>query len=324
AETDLAEREIDGIEGYRGSAPVRTGNGAFCQTQLDVYGAVLDWALLYRELGGRIGRKQAGMLRTVADGALRRWCEPEHGIWEMRGPRRHHVHGKIMSWVALDRAGRLLGADPALEAAKRAIATAVGEQGRSPEGWLRQAFGEDGIDASALTVPLLGYPLDRRVVEATVAAVERRLRRGDYVYRYHGPDGLPGDEGAFLICSFWLVDALLSLDRPQEARKLFERLLACANDVGLYAEEIDPASGEFLGNFPQAFTHLALVGAAFHLDLYERKGARALAGCHADRARRHIRATLGWRALWAFFRATGRAGRLLPSWRSVLRRGLCR
>lgn len=156
----------------------------------------------------------------------------------------------------------------------------------SESGHLVQAFGSSEPDAALLPLTLLDLPIDKRVLAATVKAVEDRLRRGDYVYRYRTGDGLPGGEGAFLICSFWLVDALLATDRPQEARALFERLLAKANDVGLYAEEIEPRTGAFLGNLPQAFTHLALINSAIHLHLYNTGGVAALAGTHADRTLR--------------------------------------
>jgi hypothetical protein len=153
----------------------------------------------------------------------------------------------------------------------------------------------------------------------TIDAVMRELRDGDFVYRYRARDGIAGEEGAFLICSFWLVDALLHLDRRDEAAALFKRLVRVANDVGLYSEAIDPHGSTLLGNFPQAYTHLALIGSAVHLDLYARKGAGALKGTHADRAKRIVTATLGWRALWAAFKATFRVGRLFPSNASILR-----
>lgn len=205
----------------------------------------------------------------------------------MRGEPRHHVYSKAMAWVALDRALRLLGSHPVWETARDHIFQAIVTQGIEPhDSYLTQAFGHDEPDAALLLIPLLGIPIDKVVLEQTVTAVEKRLRHGELVHRYLASDGLPGSEGAFLICSFWLVDALLTLGRAEEARALFERLLAKANDVGLYAEESDPTTGLFLGNFPQAFTHLALINSALHLQLYEDGGVAALAGTHADRARR--------------------------------------
>ena len=181
--------------------------------------------------------------------------------------------------------------------------------GVDPEGCLTQAFGDREPDAALLLAPQLGTPLSPELLARTVEAVEERLRVGDDVLRYRTPDGIPGGEGAFLICSFWLVDALLMVGRPVEAKALFERLLTKSNDLGLYAEETVPADGAFLGNFPQGFTHLALVNSAIHLQLYERGGAEALSGTHADRA---IRAA-GDRALdgaGALLRAAGeRPGR---------------
>jgi hypothetical protein len=159
--------------------------------------------------------------------------------------------------------------------------------------------------------------VDVETLRRTIAAVEKQLRVGDFVYRYRSDDGIGGEEGAFLVCSFWLLDAYLSVGHHDEAKQLFERLLGQANDVGLYAEEIDPASAEFLGNFPQAYTHLALIGSAAHLQLFERRGREALRGSYADRARLAVSATLGWRAILAAFRATCKVGRIFSSKDSI-------
>jgi GH15 family glucan-1,4-alpha-glucosidase len=286
-ETSLPERSLDHLEGYNGARPVRVGNAAHAQRQVDIYGELADWALMYRSLGEPLDTTLEQMIRGMADHVAVHWREPDQGIWEMRGEPRHHVHGKVMAWVALDRALRLLGPNPQWEAARAEVLDAILTNGVDPvRGHLVQAFGYDDVDAALLLVPLLDTGLDRAMLARTVSAVEGRLRVGDYVYRYLDEDGLPGGEGAFLICSFWLVDALLVLDRAEEARALFERLLQKANDVGLYAEEIDPANNGFLGNYPQAFTHLALINSAIHLHLHETGGPQALAGTEADRARR--------------------------------------
>ncbi|WP_420812620.1 glycoside hydrolase family 15 protein [Nitrosococcus wardiae] len=288
-ETKLTERELIHLNGYRGSQPVRIGNAAYRQRQADIYGELANWALLYHALGQPIDSTLEEIIRGAADYTATHWMDPDQGIWEMRSELRHHVHSKIMSWVALDRAIRLLGPNPHWERARNAVLTTILERGIDPEGThLIQAFDYRDMDAAFLLVPLLDVPIDRAILVRTVAAIERRLRVGDYVHRYLAPDGLPGTEGAFLICSFWLVDALLALGRAEEARALFERLLAKANDVGLYAEEIDPADEAFLGNFPQGFTHLALINSAIHLQLYAQGGEAALGGTHADRVRRAI------------------------------------
>ncbi len=286
-EKELRERRLDHLNGYDGSRPVRIGNAAYRQKQADIYGELADWALLYHALGEPLDATLKQILRGAADYIAVHWREPDQGIWEMRGEPRHHVHGKLMSWVALDRAIRLLGPNPAWETEREAVLQAVLGPGIDPDGgYLRQAFGHREPDAALLLAPLLDLPLPPDLLARTVDAVERRLREGDYVRRYRTPDGLPGGEGAFLICSFWLVDALLELGRAAEARSLFESLLTKGNDLGLYAEEVCPHDGAFLGNFPQAFTHLALINSAIHLQLYENKGVEALAGTHADRAKR--------------------------------------
>ncbi|XSG86677.1 MAG: glycoside hydrolase family 15 protein [Methylohalobius sp. ZOD2] len=319
SETELEEHCLDHLEGYRHSRPVRVGNAAFTQQQLDVHGEVMDWALIYRTLGGKVGPPERRLLRSMVDYVTARWDDPDQGIWEMRGPPRHHVYGKIMAWVAVDRALRLFGPCREWSRLRDRIYDTVlehGVDGRSDH--LKLAFDDAGVDAALLMIPKLDFPLPDRILEATVDAVERQLKQGDYVYRYRTEDGLPGNEGAFLMCSFWLVDALLFLGREAQARALYERLLRCGNDLGLYSEEIEPDTGEFLGNFPQAFTHLALIESASHLDLCARGGPAALRGTQADRARLDVEATAGLKAIWAAFKKTRRVGRLRSSRASIL------
>lgn len=238
------------------------------------------------------------MIRGVADYVAAHWREPDQGIWEMRSEPRHHVHSKIMAWVALDRAVRLSGDNPGWAETRDAILRTVLEQGLNPQrDHLVQAFGFDDMDAALLLTPTLGVPFEHGLINRTVEAVERELREGDYVRRYLTSDGLSGGEGAFLICSFWLIDALLFTGRGEEARELFERLVSKVNDVGLYAEEIDPASDALLGNFPQGFTHLALIGSAVNLAIYEQGGAAALAQVYAERVRRAAEVTGGLKTL---------------------------
>jgi len=320
-ETQLDEYTLAELSGYRGSRPVRVGNGAHGQRQTDVYGEFADWALLNCALGGSARAGGGRALEVVAGLALRHAAEPEEGIWEMRGPPRHHVLGKVMCWVALDRAARLIGPRPEWNRMKDELHAQILAQGVH-NGAVVQAYGAPGCDAALLLLPLLDFPVERALLARTVDAIEAELADGDFVQRYRTDDGLAGDEGAFLACSFWRVDALLALGRYAEALRLFERLLARANDVGLFAEEIDPRDGAFLGNFPQALSHLALVLNAVHLDLYERGGSALLRGTLADRAQRSVGATFGWRALWAAFKDSRRVGRIVPSRDSVLPREL--
>jgi len=317
----LPERTLDHLDGYRGSRPVRVGNGAYDQMQLDVHGEVLDWALLRVALGWRLLKDEANYLRASADHVRRVWRRPEQGLWETRTGAQDFVHGKAMAWAALDRAIRLFGGEPGWEAARAEIVAAIqrdGVAGDPPH--LVQAFGGNEVDAALLQLPMLGMPLDDALLAETVRRVERDLGSCDLVHRYKGEDGLAGGEGAFLITSFWLVDAMLALGRGEDARRLFARLLDRANDVGLYAEEADLRTGAFLGNFPQAFTHLALISSATLLHLHGMGGAAAMRGTHADRARRLVGATEGLRALlYALWR--NRGIRLRSSKRSVLALG---
>lgn len=269
----LHEIELEGLEGYRGSRPVRIGNGAATQFQLDVYGELLDTAWLYHRHGGEIDALFWGFLAGVVELVAARWTEPDEGIWEVRGGPRHFVFSKVMAWVAVDRALRLarargLPADVdrwrALRAEIRRRVEAEGSDPRS--GAFAQSFGSTALDASTLLMPLVRFlPPDDPRVRATFERIESQLAADGLVYRYLDPDGLPGGEGAFVICSFWLVDNLALGGELGRARELFERLLGYANDVGLLAEQIDPATGEFLGNFPQAFSHVGLIGAALNL-----------------------------------------------------------
>ena len=259
------------LAGYRGSAPVRTGNGAGDQVQLDTYGELLDTAFVYARKGYPLGRDTGRHLARVADYVCARWRDPDSGIWEIRAEPRHHTQSKAMCWVALDRALRLaeMGELPAAHAAEwrreaAVIRRFVDEQCWSPRknSYVGYAGGED-LDASLLLMVIMRYDEpDAPRLASTVDAIRRELARGPLLYRYTGDDGLVGGEGAFLCCSFWLVEALAVIGRRDEATRLMNELVALANDVGLYAEEIDPSTGEFLGNFPQGLVHLALVSAA--------------------------------------------------------------
>lgn len=315
-ETELHEKSLDHLDGYRGSRPVRVGNGAFDQRQLDVYGELLDWAFLYRTLGGRFDRGMREFLGSIAEFIATEGYEPDQGLWEMRGDPQHFVFGKIMSWVTVDRAIRMFGKRDELMKARDGFRDWILENGVR-DGVLVQAFGNAEADASLLLTPIFGFPIDRAILEKTIETIQQQLGVGDYLLRYRGDD-LEGNEGAFLVCSFWLVNALLLLGRSEEAAQLYARLLARANDVGLFAEEIHPESDEFLGNFPQALTHLGLIQCAVNFGIYEEHGLEALQGTHADRARINVGATSGWRGIWAAFKKSGRVGRIRSSRASIL------
>jgi GH15 family glucan-1,4-alpha-glucosidase len=266
----IHERALD-LSGYRGSRPVRIGNGAAEQTQLDIYGALFETAWLYSEGHHALDSDTGGVLAGIADYVCRIWRQPDSGIWEVRNGPFHFTHSKVMCWVALDRAARLAGrgelpadSGPRWRQEADAVRAFVERECWSEDlrSYTRIAGSRD-VDASLLMLPLVEYgdPRGERI-RGTVDAVVRLLRKDDVVYRYHAEDGVPGGEGCFMNCSFWLVSALARCGRGDEAAALMERLAARANDVGLYAEEIDPSSGAFLGNFPQALVHLALIDAA--------------------------------------------------------------
>jgi len=265
-----SERELRELDGYRGSAPVRIGNGASKQIQLDLYGAVLEAIWLYGKEVGHLDGDSGKEVARIADYVASHWRDPDNGIWEVRDERMHYTQSKALCWVALDRACALAdeGMIPNRNTRWRTEADEL-QRFVDTEGWDEErrsyvrAPDQRELDASLLTLALLGYhePRDKRI-QSTIEAIERELREGPYVYRYRGEDGLAGEEGAFLTCSFWLVDAYARTGRLDDANALMEELVGLANDVGLYSEEIDPRTGEFLGNFPQGLTHLALVNAA--------------------------------------------------------------
>ncbi|MDN3297797.1 glycoside hydrolase family 15 protein [Streptomyces ficellus] len=284
-ERRLPETELPWLRGYAGSAPVRTGNAAVHQLQLDVYGEVIDALYLARQ-AGLSPQPHAWNLQLSLLGFLESaWRQPDEGLWEVRGPRRHFVHSKVMAWVAADRAVRTLEADPSLRGdvdrwrvMRDEVHRDVCEKGYDPErNTFTQSYGSRELDAATLLIPRVGFlpPDDPRVV-GTVDAVRAELSHDGLIQRYSTEgvpvDGLPGSEGTFLVCSFWMVDALRMTGRTKEARELFERLLALRNDVGLLAEEYDPSSGRQLGNFPQAFSHIGLVGSALALAREEAAG----------------------------------------------------
>jgi GH15 family glucan-1,4-alpha-glucosidase len=261
----MPEIELPHLRGHRGSAPVRIGNGAAGQVQLDSLGQLLEAGYLFGRAGGELTVDNAGFLRRVADLTVQSWRRPDQGIWEIRDEPRHFVHSKLNCWMALDRAvrlvegGRLEGDVDTWRRERDAVASWLRSEG-SPDGWYVQAAGHPLADAATLLVPALGFlPPAHPSVLATIDVIQRDLSDGVHVHRYRSPDGLAGDEGAFLLCSFWLLDALIHARRLDEAEILLDRLLGLSNDVGLYAEMVDPATGEHLGNTPQAFTHMAVV-----------------------------------------------------------------
>jgi alpha,alpha-trehalase len=274
-EKDLDERTLDHLTGYEGARPVRVGNGAYKQHQNDVYGALLDSVYIHSRVQDHLPEELWEALREVVEGAIEVWDKPDQGIWEARGEPKHYVSSKMMCWVAVDRGVRLADrigdqehAEKWPEIADR-IRADILAKGVSDRGVFRQHYDTDALDASTLLIPLVRFlpPDDERVVN-TVKAIRDELTVDGLVLRYkvdETDDGLEGKEATFLICSFWLASALSEIGEPDQARELTERLLSQAGPLGLYAEELDPRTGRQWGNFPQAFTHLALINAVSHV-----------------------------------------------------------
>jgi len=272
-ERRLVEYEVPWLAGYAGSAPVRVGNAAAGQVQLDVYGEVLDAMYVARKAGLAHDATSWSLECALVRHLETIWEQPDDGIWEVRGGRRHFVHSKVMAWVAFDRAVRsatefgLEGPVEHWRTVRDAIHAQVCEHGfDAAQNSFVQSYGSRALDASLLLIAVVGFlPPDDPRMRGTVAAIERQLLRDGLVLRYDtgdGKDGLPPGEGAFLACSFWLADNYLLQDRIDEAQVMFDRLLGYRNDVGLLAEEYDPVAKRQLGNFPQAFSHLALINTA--------------------------------------------------------------
>jgi GH15 family glucan-1,4-alpha-glucosidase len=284
---ELPERILDHLEGYRQSRPVRIGNAGARQTQLDAYGEVLNAACICHLEMGHPVRPELGMvLRTLADQAARRWREPDYSIWEVRNQPQHFLYSKLLCWVALDRAmqlakcAALTGNVHEWQQEREAIRRAILTHGYNKDvGAFTQAFGSTALDASALAIPLVGFlPATDPRVRSTIEQIQRRLTANGLVHRYLTDDGLPGGEAIFALSSFWLVDNLALTGRIDEARALFERIVGYANDVGLLSEEIEPESGDLLGNYPQGFTHLALIRSALALKRAEERPSEDHAG----------------------------------------------
>jgi GH15 family glucan-1,4-alpha-glucosidase len=307
---DLPECKLDHLEGYRGSRPVRLGNAAANQRQIDIYGDVLIAAYLFfrREKGDEKSSETGDttvdshrpsaetwvMLRDLVEDAASRWQEHGHGIWEVRQDPQDYLYGKLMCWAALDRGIRIAtdhGLDAPLDRWKQTrddIRRAILERGYNPEEKaFTQAFGSRALDASVLMIPHIGFlPATDPRFRSTIDRIQRQLARDGLVCRYCNEDGLPGGEGAFLPCTFWLVDALALAGRLDEAHQLFDRAVHCMNDVGLLSEEINAENGEMLGNFPQGFSHLALIQSAVNLAKVAKHGAEHEAETEAERAGR--------------------------------------
>jgi GH15 family glucan-1,4-alpha-glucosidase len=278
-EHDLSERSLAHLRGWRDSQPVRVGNGAWDQVQLDVYGELLNALHLYRERLGDLHPEIQAFVADLAETAARRWREKDSGIWEMRGEPRHHLSSKVLCWVALDRAVELapqLGMHARVEewaVARDEIRAAILEQGWSDARQAyAQSFGSDELDGAQLLMPIYGFlPATDERMHSTIDAIARDLTEDGLVLRYRAEeglnaDGLTGEEGTFVICSFWLVSCLAQAGEVERAEALFEQLAGYANDLGLLGEEIDTANGEQLGNFPQAYSHIGLITTAHEID----------------------------------------------------------
>jgi GH15 family glucan-1,4-alpha-glucosidase len=286
-ERRLTELELDWLPGYEGSGPVRIGNAAYKQRQLDIYGEIADTLHLARRMGLEASEDSWFIERAMTRFLEKEWTKPDEGIWEVRGPRRHFTHSKVMAWVAFDRAVKaveqfgLEGDALRWSRAREEVHEQVCREGFNVKlNAFTQYYGSEDADASLLMLPLVGFlPANDPRMLGTVDLIQKRLTRGGFIDRYmteQHVDGLPVGEGTFLLCTFWLADNLALQGRWGEARELFGRLLSLRNDVGLLSEEFDPSAGRLIGNFPQAFSHVGLINTAANL-------TRALQGPAEDR-----------------------------------------
>ncbi len=301
-ERRLDEWEVEWLPGYEASAPVRIGNAAAGQFQLDVYGEVMSALYVASKVGGTLSETAWALQRVLMGFVKTMWAEPDDGIWEVRGPRRHFTHSKVMAWVAVDRAIKMVdecgesGPVDEWRELRDTIHEQVCAEGFNTKvGAFTQYYGSDALDASLLMVPLVGFlPATDDRVRSTVEAIERDLTEDGFVLRYratdaHAVDGLQGHEGAFLACSFWLADCLYLIGRQDDAIALFERLIGLTNDVGLLAEEYDAVAKRQVGNFPQAFSHVSLVNSAYNMSGHPEGDARKAAPILPRLAQTHLR-----------------------------------
>jgi alpha,alpha-trehalase len=289
-ERDLTESTLPHLSGYEDAQPVRVGNGAFNQQQHDVWGALLDSIYLHAKSRDRLPERVWPIVVAQVEEAIQHWNEPDRGIWEVRGEPKHFTSSKLFCWVALDRGARLAHrrGEEALEQKWRAVADEIHmdilAKGVDERGVFTQAYGTNALDASLLLLPLVRFlPKDDERIRATVLAIADELTLDGLVLRYRvqeTDDGLSGEEGTFAICSFWLISALVEIGELRRARALCEKLLSFASPLQLYAEEIDATTGRHLGNFPQAFTHLALINAVVHLIQAELQQQRGFSMAH--------------------------------------------
>jgi GH15 family glucan-1,4-alpha-glucosidase len=272
-ESDLEEFELDHLEGYKGSRPVHIGNEAAEQFQLETFGELLSTGYELVRRGEELDSHLRDFLRSVTEIVTELWDKPDQGIWELRGKPRHFTYSKVMAWVALDKAIYLAeryglpGDVEKWRNVREAIREQVLERGYDKDlGSFVLAYGSQELDAANLRIPLLEFlPIDDPRVQGTIDRTMEYLMKNSLVYRYRMDDGLPGEEGAFGLCTFWLVDALALSNRLDEAREIFEKIAGRANHAGLFPEQFDPVTGHFLGNFPQAFTHIGLINSALYL-----------------------------------------------------------
>lgn len=316
-ESNITEIEIP-IKGYKNSSPVRVGNGAHDQLQLDTFGEFIDWAYLHQALGGKLDDFLLRKIRETAEHVKENWLCKDQGIWEVRSDPEDFTYSKVMCWVALDRAGSLLGDLELYQKTKSEIEEFI-QKNCIENGRLKRSAQSSELDASLLLLKPVGYPVSEEIYRATVDAIATELGEGPFVKRYESGDGLKENEGHFLICSFWMVNAYLFIGEYEKAKVYFKELLKCVSKLGLLSEEVDANSLHFLGNFPQALTHLGLIETASYFDLYSRGGKDALKGCHGDRVRKLHKTLHGPKAVLDFVVRTGNFKKLIPSKQSVLR-----